>query len=166
MLVRRGDQFLDHTFHHIGRPDFAWVLPSQDDDHFLLLLFGFPGDGDFRDIVAADRSADRFDAELQSFQRVLLCKELGLLEKANHLAIAIGQRHAYEDIIIFVIKSKVEREAIEFGVGQLLYINWGLLIDYVFRPPAPPLTLGLGLMQRKDSRLAPVLEEGVFLFLE
>ena len=145
MLVRRGDQFLDHTFHHIGRPDFAWVLPSQDDDHFLLLLFGFPGDGDFRDIVAADRSADRFDAELQSFQRVLLCKELGLLEEANHLAIAIGQRHAYQDIIIFVIKSKVEREAIEFGVGQLLYINWGLLINYILCLLGPTFALEFSL---------------------
>ena len=141
------------------------MLPSQDDDHFLLLLFGFPGDGDFRDIVAADRSADRFDAELQSFQRVLLCKELGLLEEANHLAIAIGQRHAYEDIIIFVIKSKVEREAIEFGVGQLLYINWGLLIDYVFRPPAHPSPLVLASCNEKTAGLHPYLKKECFFFL-
>lgn len=70
--------------------------------------------------------------------------KLGFFEETNHFTIAIRQGHSYENIVIFVIESKIERQAIEFCVGQLLYINWGLLIDNVPCPPTPAFALGFG----------------------
>lgn len=166
VLIGFGDELSDHALDHVGGPNFARVLPGHDDDHFLLLLLGLPADGDFGDVVAADGSADRLDAELEGFEGVVLSNELGLLEEGDHLGVAVGEGHANEDVVILVFEDKVEGESVEFGVGQLLYINWGLLVDNVFGRSTPPFSFGPGVMQREDGGFAAVLEEGVLFFLE
>ena len=138
------NQFSNHALNHIRWPDFTWMLPRHNNDHFLLLFFRFPTNCHFRNIIPTQRSAYRFNAKLQSIERVLLGNKFGFFEETNHFTIAIRQGHSYENIVIFVIESKIERQAIEFCVGQLLYINWGLLIDNVPCPPTPAFALGPG----------------------